>query len=1008
MEIHSADTLLLDRGLRKSVEIYDSVPEVNTALRSSSSIATTTQIGKDCGEAVISPPLSSLDMSSGCDKINNTSLKCRSLNRNISWKDRALYLEELLELACEEIARYAEKSEVTHLANPFLNSCSGVEYGHHQIFTLSDSLGQPTVRIEKGGGGAPTVLLSPEEGGKSLMKTIREALSNPQYGSSTALKEVRLRKSPYTLSPVDKAFLEMGGHASHEFKQVENPPVLPVSSIANRRKSEEKKEASPGSGLQHPIIVLDITSMFSSSLDGLKGAAAGLTRRSGTTASCGVEGEEKVKLPTSQANPRYEIANTDETFSMALGKPSATDKRILEMVRSDGWSGRNVQQQVLAPIPGRMACSSEGEAGDETKNESIIISCPSPTLVVEEKPETTTIRTTTTSNDATYPLNETLAFKENLESTEWKKRSTLYDGSPGEAAHNAFSLMKDVNAMNMRPATNGTSEDRPHDSTDVPPGPPAPSETESRSILPRGPSSSHLSNDAHTVTSPPVSAPSPVCTPSPQRVTEYEGDKGTSEKLLEKYEREIQQLRKENSLLRYREGKRIREGKGGFHRTSGGTGDPCNASINGFAAERGSNADAWRFSSISDSCCGDFHPGAHEGMAYPYCATNLDGGAAGENARVNSSASSQPSLISAKLSNKEMEKTMEEWTDDVASSSFGSNFDKEAELRRLRILMRFSYLKKDSDELELMKNEMRSVLKEQTRIRNEDTQNKMKLQEMEHSVKNIHEIIRYLLALQRQQDASNHQHSSQVSEPRDREVTFFLQRVDSLCQSLLTHRSTGNIPTAIGSTAASHTSSRSSSLGLACFPDRKISVQDTTIFSTCARPQPSYPTPKAQSEDLGFSSSAASVDKTCPSGKPPLPWGLLAGSYERPTTSGTAARTVPQGVKGDRRTPSSFSSPGTQFSPTIRERNIKTHHKRVKPRPSLQSSCRSALNKEGDSVHLYDYSDGVNEDEGQTGVSRIQQAMQDARTLASVLQKGQYYTSQLGSAASTGRRALKR
>lgn len=97
----------------------------------------------------------------------------------------------------------------------------------------------------------------------------------------------------------------------------------------------------------------------------------------------------------------------------------------------------------------------------------------------------------------------------------------------------------------------------------------------------------------------------------------------------------------------------------------------------------------------------------------------------------------------------------EQWkTIESELSADDAYFDKEEELRRLRILMRFSELKKDSDQLEAAKEQMDTLLEDHKNVRRELSKTLVKLEETKHCLQDVAGTLFSLLPADSPQDES--------------------------------------------------------------------------------------------------------------------------------------------------------------------------------------------------------------------------------------------------------------
>eukprot|EP00796_Vickermania_ingenoplastis_P001013 gene1013-604_t len=100
-----------------------------------------------------------------------------------------------------------------------------------------------------------------------------------------------------------------------------------------------------------------------------------------------------------------------------------------------------------------------------------------------------------------------------------------------------------------------------------------------------------------------------------------------------------------------------------------------------------------------------------------------------------SRAAAQPPDLSDMVDDERMEKLLEGGA--TTTTDRGAAFDKEEELRRLRILMRFSELKKDSDQLEITRERLNDIRQEQTRLQREVHQREVKATELKRCLEKV-------------------------------------------------------------------------------------------------------------------------------------------------------------------------------------------------------------------------------------------------------------------------------
>lgn len=967
--------------------------KANGVLRSSTSSTEKPDIGEDCEEHADSKRLNTIASASPSGGNKCTTHSDRLSNCRISWKSRALHLEELLMQACKEIVRCLQQLETPRCGN--LPHASSGEHDKH-IDGISEGAHLQTVQNEKDKCGIDPFPSSSEASGQALIRTIRKFLSSRRTGETELLTAIRSNKNRYSLSPVDSEYLAKGNEPSHYFRPVENPPPLKLSEHNRGGPTSTEERTDALSAPRHPIIVLDITSIFSCSSPGSQRNFARLTTSSIQAVSpSGERGDEKA-VSSSLLEPLKRGENKEETRGIFSGKSSAKEDIDSSRRRPCGQDESSVKEGSHVAIQESELHSFPDQKNCEVMNCTSMTSPQTLPVIIDNECGATTVSGIAAEKKAT------LLFEAKPEGTMNKWNSPAERSVDKGVQHSARSDQRsstgtESETMEIGHCLNERKNSKSEPSSTQPVGTERDTK-EDREEIP----SVHLTTFSSA--EPPALTPQSAGYSSTSKtIARSPVDLMISERLLEKYEHDIEQLRRENSLLRYRERRAILEGKR-VHRVSGSAGgNQCGACEDDAISEVGGVADAWKLSTFCGSTSAFSPPSKRQDEKNAWSTMGLMDINAGESPAQVHSVPSESSLLGAQPWKEELEIAKKEWNDEIPSSACASNFDKEDELRRLRILMRFSYLKKDSDELEVMKKEMKCVLQEHQRLQNVDKQNKAKIQEMQHCVKAIHEILCYILSVRQKEQLDRSRPSSDGYEARNANEAFLLQHLIASCKPFICNSGSTNSTTTLDPISRGETTSnlerQNNSIS-------HMKSHEGGVCSPCGELQLCYSSFRAPSSpDGGSQKFATSAVSRTLGGKPPM---LFASSTAHNGTRAASsagsvglAQRLPTG-----KTASSFSFPSSEAPPFGNENGKRSCRKEASRRPSTKSSYRRAVRLPGDAGQHHQ---GLDDNAaGQGGISRVQQAIEDARGLASVLQQHQSQMTDPEAIATTVRGASKR
>lgn len=955
---------------------------------------------KSCAEVISSSRQGYhlLSCSSGESDRDNDPRK--SFEAHVSWRDRALQLEKLLLLSYEEIARYGgEADALTH----GLSRLSGVQR------STSTTLEESTIRLKVDDDQIkenPSASISPQMSRQSLADTIHRILYREKAEKTTQFNGIGGSSRFTSLSPNDEAYLAMGCDASFPFQEVNEPPLLPLSTFRREEERKTEEHTLPFFSPPHPIIVLDISSMFScaSLISQRKTKALPIESHNINT----ISGNEKDVL----RDPAYLLATSKENSKNNARTviPKVMHFRAENLNANCAKScrkgkGRTSSTASVESIA-HGVCFIKPQVSDDGDNSKHVIST-SPLREKKEEVILTTARCATTTQRAVQ-RKDSAVLREKSEKQLCKSSSRVECGFPAVASGIFTSDLQSVTAKEMLPGNTDQPAEKEKEKADFNDATSMVSTHYSGIDNKKAPEfSSFLCRSTDLSTELP---PSPSFPPEDMKVEQKVSPAIVSEKTVEMYEREIERLRRENSLLKYRERRRISEGKG-------------TQDVPGTVVES-------RYLTRTRNCVPTVHEGADRPLLKTFCESYIpisDFDASKELSSVSCAitpnvcpavgvpgsgitSSSPPSpSFSPHSSREEMRTGTEEFTDSFSPiNKWELSSDKESELRRLRILMRFSYLKKDSDELEVIKKQLQSVQAAYQYLQFEEEKSREGIKKMLRDMTDIQRILSSALSIcyQKNSCSSSHQLRSTNDVSRKSEEIFLIERAIAMCKSFNSYSNSEAPSTDIGGTT-----NNTSCLECDTAPHRLCSHSDlfnseqegkTSALgepSECRHPSACVPSTNEASPPLSFPFTPFRFHE-----KPPMPEQTAIAHRKGSTSFSLRAASSSRHLRSGSTT--SFYSSFPRTGKTVAEKTaaLEGSRKRRDKNAETRWTSQSAFHQIArDAAYQCCNSGDKGDNTGSESVPRIQQAMDDARALANVLHKCQFSTSQQKTTVSTKR-----
>lgn len=960
---------------------------------------------KSCAEVISSSRQDYHPLSCSCGESDRDNGPQKSSETCISWKDRALQLEKLLLLSYEEIARYGGEADAfTH----GLSQLSGEQRGTN--ITLKEGTMELKVNDDPSMEDSNASFLS-QMNRQALVDTIHRALYHEKAERTTPFNGER-GSSRFTssLSPKDEAYLTMGCDASFPFREVSDPPPLPLSTWWREGEHKMEVQSKPFFAPSHPIIVLDISSMFSSAFltSQRKTKALPIELRSTNTTSGDVN--DVIRDPT------FLVATSNESTTRS---PSSVIPEVMHIraenlntncSKSSKKSKRTSGSDISVESVAEGVSSIESQISDDNENSKHVIS-PFPPCGKQEKViQTTTLCATTTQRG--FLRKDSAILREKSEK-QFCRSSSRVECDFSAAAPDIFtSDLQSAAVKEMLPVKTDQHKEKVKEKADFNDSTPMVSTEHCCIDNKKAPEfSSFLCRSTEL--------PSELLPSSsfPSEDMKEEG-KWTSvmvpEKTIEKYEREVEKLRKENSLLKYRERRRILEGR-------------STQDVPGTAADS-------RYLSNTRNCMATVHGGADRPFLKTFCESYIpisNFGASQELPGISCSltpderhavgvpgsgiSSSSPPSPSSSLypSGEEMSTGLEDLADSFSPiHQWDSPSDKESELRRLRILMRFSYLKKDSDELEVIKKQMKSVEAEYQHIQCAEEKSRENIKKMLRDMLDIQEILSSVLSIccQKNSCSSSHLHGLAKDTSRKSEEMFLLEQAITMCKSFNSYSTSETTTTDVGCTTsnASRVKCDAARHRLGSHPDLFNTAQEGKgsslgEHSECRPPSACVPSTNKASSPLSFPLAPFRFNE-----KPPMPKLTTVANRKRSSSFSMSAASSSQRLRSGSTASFSSSSPLNGMTFTGKTVALEGSRKNVEKKAESRWTSQSTYHQIArDAAYQCCYSGDKGDNTGSGSVPRIQQAMDDARALANVLHQCQISNTQLMTAASTKRHPSK-